>query len=303
MTLARLDADPPVRTDPDWLAHRFESHRTRLRAVAYRMLGSISEADDAVQEAWLRLSRADANVIDDLEGWLITVVARVCLDELRSRRSRREDRLGPLPEPLVSREGDADPESAALLGDAVGLALLVVLDTLAPAERVAFVLHDVFAVAFDDIARIVDRSPAATRQLASRARRRVRGAPVPDRDLGRQRAVVDAFFAATRAGDLEALLAVLDPDVVVRADLGAVFGGLREVRGARAVAEQSLTFAQFTTFGRPALVNGAVGIVAARPGRRYSVVGFTVRRGRILEIDILADPERLRQLDLAGLDE
>jgi RNA polymerase sigma factor (sigma-70 family) len=290
-------------TDGEWLAQRFETHRTRLRAVGYRMLGSVSEADDAVQEAWLRLSRSDATTIADLEGWLITVVARVCMDELRSRRSRREDHLaGPLPEPLVSRDGELDPEQAALLGDAVGLALLVVLDTLAPAERLAFVLHDVFAVPFDEIAPIVDRTPAATRQLASRARRRVRGAPVPDADLKGQRAVVDAFFAAARAGDFEALLALLDPDVVVRADLGAVLGGSREVRGARAVAQETLAFAQFTEFGRPALVNGAVGIVAARAGRPYSVVGFTVRRGKIVQIDILADQARLRQLDLAGLD-
>jgi RNA polymerase sigma-70 factor (ECF subfamily) len=284
------------------LAQRFEGHRPRLRAVAYRMLGSISEADDAVQEAWLRLDRTDASTIKDLEGWLITVVARVCLDALRARRSRHELSVR-VPEPLVSPDGETDPEHAAILGDALGLALLVVLDELAPAERLAFVLHDVFGVQFDQIAPMVDRSTAATRQLASRVRRRVRGAPVPDADLERQRAVVDAFFAAARACDLKALLAVLDPDVVVRADFGALPGGSREVRGARAVAEQTLDFTQFTRYARPALVNGAVGVIGAEPGRPYSVVGFTVRLDKIVEIDILADPARLRHLDLAGLDE
>jgi RNA polymerase sigma factor (sigma-70 family) len=289
--------------EDDWLAQRFEDHRARLRAVAFRMLGSISEADDAVQGAWLRLSRSDASRIHNLDGWLVTVVARVCLDVLRARRSGREVPFGPrVPEPIVSREGSLDPEQAALLGDAVGLALLVVLDTLAPAERLAFVLHDVFAVPFDEIAPIVGRTPVATRQLASRARRRVRGAPVPDADLDRQRAVVDAFFAAAREGDFEALLAVLDPDVLVRADFGVLGGGTREVRGARAVAEQTLTFAQFTRFGRPALVNGAAGIVAAEPGRPYSVMSFIIRGGKVAEIDILADPMRLQQLDLADLD-
>jgi RNA polymerase sigma factor (sigma-70 family) len=286
----------------DWLAERFESHRLRLRAVAYRMLGSVTEADDAVQEAWLRLSRSDTRRIDDLEGWLITVVARVCLDVLRTRRTRREAPLETrVPEPIVSSEDGIDPEQAALLGDAVGMALLVVLEQLGPMERVAFVLHDVFAVPFGEIAPIVGRTPAAARKLASRARRRVRGAPVPDADLKSQRAVVDAFFAAAQAGDFQALLAVLDPDVVVRADFGALPGGSREVRGARYVAEQTIGYAQFTGFGRPALVNGAVGIVAAEDGRRYSVVGFTVRRGQIVEIDILADPQRLRRLDLTAL--
>jgi RNA polymerase sigma-70 factor (ECF subfamily) len=268
------------------------------------MLGSVSDADDAVQEAWLRLTRSNAEGIRDLEGWLITVVARVCIDMLRSRQSKREDPWQPqLPEPIVSREGELDPEQAALIGDAVSLALLVVLDTLTPAERLAFVLHDVFAVPFDQIAPVIDRSPEATRQLASRARRRVRQAPVPDTDPQRQRAVVDAFFAAARAGDFEALVAVLDPDVVVRADLGAATGGWREVRGAQAVAEQTFNFAQYTTYGRPALVNGAAGIIASQHGRTYSVASFTVRNGKIVEIDILADPDRLQHLDLAGLDD
>lgn len=267
------------------------------------MLGSISDADDAVQNTWLRLSRSDAAAIQDLEGWLIRVVARVCLDELRARSSRH---AGPpawrVPDPLVSRDDQMDPEQIALLGDSVGLALLVVLDTLTPAERLVFVLHDVFAVPFDRIAPIVDRTAAATRKLASRARNRVRGAPLPDMDLRAQRELVDAFFAAVRAGDLERLLTLLDPEVVVRADLGALHAGSRQVRGARAVAEESLAFARYTMFGRPALVNGAVGVVAAAPGRPYSVIGFTVRGGKIAEIDILADLERLRRLDLAGLD-
>jgi RNA polymerase sigma-70 factor, ECF subfamily len=290
--------------EAEWLAQRFESHRTRLRAVAYRMLGSISEADDAVQDAWLRLSRADARAINDLEGWLITVIARVCLDQLRARRASREAPLsGVIPEPLVSREGAIDPEEAALLGDAVGLALLIVLDTLGPAERLAFVLHDVFGVSFEEIAPIVGRTPTAARQLASRARRRVRAAPVPDADLGRQRAVVEAFLAAARGGDFDALLAILDPGVVVRADFGARRGGWQEVRGARAAAEQALKYdAGFIEFGRPARVNGAAGIVATGDGRVYSVMAFTIVRDRIVEIDILADPARLRQLDLTRLD-
>ncbi len=230
--------------DREYLAQQFEANRTHLRAVAYRMLGSVSEADDAVQESWLRLSRSDASEIENLGGWLTTVVARVCLDMLRSRKSQREEPLGPhVPEPIVSREDGVDPEHEALLADSVGLALVVVLETLTPAERLAFVLHDMFAVPFGEIGSIVDRSPDAARQLASRARRRVRGAPVPDPDLGRQREVVDAFLAAARDGDLEALVAVLDPDVVLRADRGAVAArASREVRGARAVAEQALTF-------------------------------------------------------------
>jgi RNA polymerase sigma-70 factor (ECF subfamily) len=290
----------------DWLAARFEGHRTHLRAVAYRLLGSLSEADDAVQEAWLRLSRADTSGVENLGGWLTTVVARVCLDMLRARTARREEPLGVhVPDPLVGRADGSDPEHAALLADAVGLALLVVLDTLAPAERVAFVLHDVFAVPFEEIAPIVGRAPAAARQLASRARRRVQGAPVPDADLPRQREVVDAFLAASRGGDFAALLAVLDPDVVFRVDLGALAlpaGASREVRGAAAVAAQGFTFSGPGFFAHPALVNGAAGVVMTRRGRPFAVIGFTVRRGQIVAIDILADPARLGQLDLAILD-
>jgi RNA polymerase sigma factor (sigma-70 family) len=293
----------------DLLAQRFEENRTHLRAVAYRMLGSISEADDALQEAWLRLSRSDTSTIENLGGWLTTVVARVCLDMLRSRRSRREGPLGVhVPQPIVSRQDGTDPEREALLADSVGLALLVVLETLSPAERLAFVLHDMFGVPFEEIAPIVGRSPPAARQLASRARRRVRGAaPSPDADLARQREVVDAFLAAARGGDFEALVAVLDPDVVLRSDGGVVRAGLtREVRGAAAVAEQALTFSRFVRSARtrPALVNGAAGVVSWSPdGRLFSVMGFTVRHGKIAETDILADPARLRQLDLALLDD
>jgi RNA polymerase sigma factor (sigma-70 family) len=290
----------------DWLAERFEAHRPQLRAVAYRMLGSLSEADDAVQEAWLRLSRADTSGVENLGGWLTTVVARVCLDTLRVRSSRREQPLGVhLPDPILSRVDGLDPEQQALLAEGVGLALLVVLDTLAPAERLAFVLHDTFAVPFEEIAPIVGRSPAATRQLASRARRRVQAAAaVPDADLARQRSVVDAFFAAARRGDFDALVAVLDPDVVLRADRGAVpVSPARVVRGAPAVARQALSFARLALFVRPALVNGAAGVVVASGGRPFSVMGFTVRGGRIVEIDVLADPARLRQLDLALLDD
>ena len=293
----------------DWLADRFEEHRARLRAVAYQMLGSLAEADDAVQESWLRLSRSDPGGIDNLGGWLTRVVARVCLDMLRSRRQRREQPLDAavhLPDPIVSREDQTDPEQEALLAEGVGLALLVVLETLAPAERLAFVLHDMFAVPFEEIAPIVGRSPTAARQLASRARRRVQGtAPVPDADLSRQRAVVDAFLAAARAGDFDALLAVLDPDVVVRADAGGVRPGAGgEVRGAAAVAGQALSFGRFLAgFARPALVNGAAGVVVASHGRPFSVLGFTIAGGKIVEIDIFADPERLRRLDLALLDD
>ena len=290
----------------DWLAERFEEHRTRLRAVAYRMLGSLSEADDAVQEAWLRLDRSDHGSVQNLGGWLTTVVARVCLDMLRSRRSRREEPLGPhLPEPIVSREDGVDPERQALLADSVGLALLVVLETMAPAERLAFVLHDTFGMPFEEIAPIVGRSPTAARQLASRARRRVQGSvPVPDADLAQQRELVDAFLAAARDGDFEALLAALDPDVVVRADRGAVVpGGLTEVRGAAAVTEQALLFARLTETVRPALVNGAAGLVATSRGRLFAVLGFTISGGKIVEIDILADRARLGRLDLAVLDD
>jgi RNA polymerase sigma factor (sigma-70 family) len=288
----------------EWLAERFEEHRTRLRAVAYRMLGSLSEADDAVQEAWLRLSRADTSQVENLGGWLTTIVARVSLNMLRSRNLRREEPIGvQLPEPIVDRAGGTDPEHEALLADSVGLALLVVLETLSPAERLAFVLHDMFAVPFDEIAQIVDRSPDAARQLASRARRRVQAEnTVPDADLDAQREVVEAFLAAARDGDFDRLVAVLDPGVVLRADLGPLAGGLREARGAAAVAGQALTYSRLGLVMHPALINGAAGGVSTRDGRPFSVGGFTVRGGKIVEIDILADPERLRRLDLTVLD-
>ncbi|WP_028922645.1 RNA polymerase sigma factor SigJ [Pseudonocardia acaciae] len=295
--------------DGDWLATRFEENRGHLRAVAYRMLGSLTEADDAVQEAWLRLSRSDSGAIHNLGGWLTTTVARVCLDMLRSRSSRREEPLGPhVPDPVVSRDTGTDPEHEALLADSVGLAMLVVLETLAPAERLAFVLHDTFGVPFEQIAPLVGRSPAAARQLASRARRRVRAsAPVPDPDLDRQREVVDAFLVAARDGDFDALVAVLDPDVVLRADQGALaVGAPAEVRGAAAVARQAITYSRLGAPGsrvRPALVNGAAGLVASRDGRPFSVLGFTVSAGKVVELDILADPERLARLDLAVLDD
>jgi RNA polymerase sigma factor (sigma-70 family) len=292
----------------DRLAERFEEHRPHLRAVAYRMLGSLSEAEDAVQESWLRLSRSDASRIDNLGGWLTTVVSRVCLNMLRSRKLRREEPLdveAHVPDPVVCPADGVDPEQEALLADSVGLALLVVLDTLGPAERLAFVLHDMFAVPFDEIAPIVERSPTAARQLASRARRRLqRGAPRPDTDLNRQREVVDAYFAAARDGDFEALVAVLDPDVVVRSDGGAARPRASfVVHGARGVAEQALTFARLAPFALPALVNGAAGVVVAPRGRPYAVMGFIVRRGKIVAIDALADPARLRELDLAVLDD
>jgi RNA polymerase sigma factor (sigma-70 family) len=292
--------------DRDWLAERFEEHRTHLRAVGYRMLGSLTEADDAVQEAWLRLSRSETRDIENLGGWLTTVVARVCLNMLQSRKVRREEPLGVhLPDPIVSHDDETDPEHQALLADSVGLALLVVLDTLEPAERLAFVLHDMFAVPFDEIASIIGRSPAAARQLASRARRRVQGqAPAPDPDLGRQRQVVDAFLAAVREGDFEALIEVLDPDVVLRADSGpGPAAPSREVHGARAVAELAVTFSQVARFSRPALVNGTAGLVTAPHPDLVSVMGFTITDGRIVEIDILADPARLARLDLVVPDE
>jgi RNA polymerase sigma factor (sigma-70 family) len=289
----------------EWLAERFEEHRRHLRAVAYRMLGSLSEADDAVQESWLRVARSDTSEVENLGGWLTTIVARVSLNMLRSRRQRREEPLDArVPDPIVSPEQGVDPEQEALLADSVGLALLVVLETLAPAERLAFVLHDTFAVPFDEIAPIVGRSPAATRQLASRARRRVQGAaPVPDADVSRQREVVRAFLAAAREGDFDGLVAVLDPDVVLHADGGAAWpGATREVRGAAAVAAQALTFSQPDRRIQPALVNGAAGVVTFADDRPFSVLGFTVTDGRIVEIDVLADPDRLRRLDLTVLD-
>jgi RNA polymerase sigma factor (sigma-70 family) len=287
-----------------WLLERFEEHRPHLRAVGYRMLGSLSEAEDAVQEAWLRFSRADASEIDNLGGWLTTVVARLCLNKLRSRRTRREEPLDVqlhMPDPVVSSPDRVDPEHQALVADSVGLALLVVLDTLAPAERLAFVLHDMFAVPFDEIAAIVDRSPAAARQLASRARRRVQGAsPAPDTDMRRQREVVDAFFAAARDGDFDALVAVLDPDVVLRSDGGrARPDATAVVQGARAVASRAAAYSRLSPFVRPALVNGVAGVVVAPQGRPFSVMAFTVANGKVVAIDALSDPDRLAQLDMA----
>ena len=288
----------------EWLAERFEERRTRLKAVAYRMLGSLSEADDAVQEAWLRLSRTDED-IDNFDAWLTTVVSRVCLNMLRSRQAHREEELGPrVPEPIVDPEDGTEPEHEALLADSVGLALLVVLETLSPNERLAFVLHDVFGVPFDEIAPIIGRSPDAARKLASRARRRVRGAPVPDAALEAQREVVDAFLAAAREGDFERLVSVLDPDVVLHADLGPSAPGDRyELHGVEAVAKQARTYSRLGLVIRPALVNGAAGVVTFREGEPFSVGAFTVRGGRIVEIDFLADPERVRQVDLTVLED
>jgi RNA polymerase sigma factor (sigma-70 family) len=292
--------------DSDWLAEGFEENRGRLRAVAYRMLGSLAEADDAVQDTWLRLSRSDASEVENLGAWLTTIVARVCLNVLRARNARREEPLDlHLPDPVVGRADGPNPEEQALLADSVGLALHVVLDTLAPAERLAFVLHDMFGVPFEEIAPMVGRSPAAARQLASRARRRVRGADVraPDPDLGRQREVVDAFFAAANRGDFGALVAVLDPDVLLRSDGGTGQPDVSMVlRGSAAVAGQTLRVHQPFALVRPVLVNGAAGAVAIIAGRPVAVVGFTVRDGRITEINVLADPDRLGRLDLAILD-
>lgn len=290
-------------TENDHLAEQFEAHRSHLRAVGYRMLGSLGEADDAVQEAWLRLSRADVSDVENLGGWLTTVTSRVCLNMLRTRRSRHEESLDVhLPDPVVDPADRVDPEHEALVADSVGLALLVVLDTLEPAERLAFVLHDMFAVPFDQIATIVERSPAATRQLASRARRRVRqSAPAPDADLARQREVVDAFFAASGSGDFDALVAVLDPDVVLRSDGGlARVSATTVIRGGTTVAENALTFGQLAPFVRPALINAAAGVVVAPRGRPVSVMAFTVRDGQIVAIDVLADPDRLQQLGLTS---
>ncbi len=292
---------------PEWLAGQFEQHRAHLRAVAYRMLGSASEAEDAVQEAWIRLGRTDVSAVENLRAWLTTVVARVCLDLLRTRTSRREDALDEhathVPDPVITRAG-GDPESDAMLADSVGLALLVVLETLEPAERLAFVLHDVFGMTFDEIAPIVDRSPVAARQLASRARRRVQGqAPASDTDLRKQRRVVDAFLAAVRDGDFEALVAVLDPAIVLRADGGAVKGMSRLVRGAQAVAAQAAAFSKLGLSNEVVLVNGNVGVVSRLPdGRLFSVIGFTIAGARVVEMDILADPDRLSRLDLSAIE-
>jgi len=287
----------------EWLAQQFEEQRPHLRAVAYRMLGSLSEADDAVQDAWLRLSRADRSDVENLRAWLTTVVARVALNMLRSRSTRREQPLDVrVPDPIVDPADGTDPEHEALLADSVGLALLIVLETLSPAERLAFVLHDMFAVPFDEIAPIVERSPEATRQLASRARRRVRGAePTPDADLGAQWEVVDAFIAAARGGDFDALVAVLDPDIVLRSDGGAAAGLSQYVRGAKAVAGQAMMWARVDLTMRRALINGAAGMVTYLRGQPFAICAVTVKNGRLAEIDFLADPERIGQLDLTVL--
>jgi RNA polymerase sigma-70 factor (ECF subfamily) len=288
----------------EWLAGQFEEHRPHLRAVAYRMLGSLSEAEDAVQDAWLRVSRAGTDEVQNLGGWLTTVVARVALNMLRSRRTRSEQPLDVhIPDPVIDAADGTNPEHEALLADSVGLALLVVLETLTPAERLAFVLHDTFGIPFDEIAPIVERSPEATRQLASRARRRVRGAaPVPDADLAAQWEVVEAFLAAARDGDFDALVAVLDPDVELRADFGAG-GPSHYVQGAESVAGQALVWSRVDLTFRRALVNGAAGIVSMRDGRPFSVGAFTVKSGKIVELDFLADPQRIAQLDLTVLGE
>src|SRR5438093_3865195 len=291
---------------PEWLAEQFEQHRAHLRAVAYRMLGSASEAEDAVQESWIRLGRTDVSAVENLRAWLTTVVARVCLDMLRTRASRREAPLDEdavhVPDPVITRADD--PESSAMLAGSVGLALLVVLETLEPAERLAFVLHDVFGMTFDEIAPIVERSPIAARQLASRARRPVQGqAPTSDADLRTQRRVVDAFLAAVRDGDFEALVAVLDPAIVLRADGGAVKGMSRLVRGAQAVVAQAAAFSKLGLSTQVVLVNGNIGVVSRLPdGRLLSVIGFTIAGGKVVEMDILADPDRLRRLDLSAIE-
>ena len=288
----------------EWLAQRFEEHRPHLRAVAYRMLGSVSEADDAVQDAWIRLSRSDTSEVQNLGAWLTTVVARVALNMLRSRKARREQPLDVhVPDPIVDSTDGTNPEHEALLADSVGLALLVVLETLTPPERLAFVLHDMFAVPFDEIATILERSPDAARQLASRGRRRVRGsAPVPDADLSAQWQVVEAFLAAARNGDFAGLVAVLDPDVVLRAD-GGLEGISSYVEGAETVASQAMMWSRVDLTIHRALINGAAGVVSMRDGQPFSVVAVTVRGGRIVEMDILSDPERVRQLDLAVIGE
>ena len=288
----------------DRLAEQFQAHRGHLRGVAYRMLGSASEADDAVQETWIRLGRTDVSGVENLRAWLTTVVARVCLDMLRTRTSRREDPLDThVPDPVITRADD-NPEGDAMLADSVGLALLVVLEKLEPPERLAFVLHDVFGMTFDEIAPIVDRSPVATRQLASRARRRVQGqAPAPDSDLREQRRVVNAFLAAVQEGNFEALVAVLDPEIVLRADGGAAKGMSRLVRGAQAVMAQAAAFSKLGLSSQIVLVNGNIGVVSRLPdGRVLSVIGFAIAGGKVVEMDILADPERLSRLDLSAVD-
>lgn len=287
-------------SEPNWLAERFEEQRPRLRAVAYRMLGSLSEADDAVQETWLRLSGAAHDEVDDLGAWLTTVVARISLNVLRSRKTRSEAHA---PEPIIDRDDGASPEHAALLANTVGLALLVVLETLAPAERVAFVMHDIFGMGFEEIAPIVERTPDAARQLASRARRRVQARnATPDADLEVQRSVVDAFRAAAQDGDFQRLVALLDPEVVLRTDGNAAVGAPVELRGAEQVARRSQSFSRVGLLRRPALVNGAPGVVCTLDGKPFSIMAFTVRAGRIAAIHILRDPELLGRLDLSALD-
>jgi RNA polymerase sigma-70 factor (ECF subfamily) len=290
----------PQDASSEWLADRFEEHRPHLRSVAYRMLGSVSEADDAVQDTWLRVSRAGASEVENLGGWLTTIVARVCLNMLRARNSRREESLdGHIPDPLISPDPALQPETEALLADSVSLALLIVLDTLSPAERLSFVLHDMFQLPFDEIAPMVGRSPQAARQVASRARRRVKGAeiPAPDPDLARQRKVVDAFFQAARGGDFDALVAVLDPDVILRSDFGARrAGGPKVFHGAAAVANQALIGAIPGAELHPALINGTAGVVITVHGRPFAVMGFTVAHGRIVEIDAIADPARVETI-------
>ena len=289
--------------DKEWLARRFQEQRGHLHAVAYRMLGSLTEADDAVQDSWVRVSRADTNEVENLGGWLTTIVARVCLNMLRSRNVRREESLDlHLPDPVISSEGEIGPEEEALLADSVGLALLVVLDALDPAERLAFVLHDMFELPFEEIAPMVGRSPAAARQLASRGRRRVKGAQVPDPDLTRQRAVVDAFFLAARSGDFDALVAVLHPEVILRVDFGPSRpGASRVVRGAGAVARQARLGANPAALLHPALINGAAGVVITLNGQPHGVMAFTVVNDQIVEVDIIADPERIRRVASAVL--
>src|SRR3954454_880609 len=289
-------------TDQEALTTRFEEQRIRLEGVARRMLGSRSEAEDAVQDVWLRLNGTDADAIDNLGGWLTTVPARVCLNRLRSRGTHPEDPVERVPDPVITRAGAADPALEAELADSVGLALHVVIETLPPAERLAFVLHDLFGVPFDEIAPILDRSPPATRQLASRARRRVQGAPVPDGDVSRQREVVDAFFAAARGGDFAGLVAVLDPDVVVRTDGGSRRHALTSVaRGAETVASRAITFANPRAELRPVLVDGAAGVVVMVNGTPFSIMGFTVRGDRVAQVDVLADPDRIAALDLSAI--
>jgi RNA polymerase sigma factor (sigma-70 family) len=300
MTLGPEGRVGRVMDDSEWLAGRFEEHRPHLRGVAYRMLGSLAEADDAVQDAWVRVDRAGADDVDNMKAWLTTVVARVCLNVLRSRTTHREEPLEThVPDPIVSPTDAPDPEEEVLLADSVGLALQIVIDTLGPAERLAFVLHDMFHLSFDEIAAMVGRSPEATRQLASRARRRINAAdvPTPERDLARQRAVVDAFFTAGRAGDFDALVALLHPDVVARADFGPSRpGASRVLRGAAAVARQARIGANAAAVIQPALVNGAAGVVITLEGQPLSLMGFTVAEGKIVEVDLIADPDRIARL-------